>query len=234
LGGYVARHDYRNALSGAFTIMAPGNMYISSQKEQANVRLAGEIMPALDYLDKEYSLEGFKPGLSSRPDIKKARDFVEAKINTANNSGESTRVFSWGLYEHSRITGLKYQLKHISQRDSVSSTNGTLLFACVFSFLTFVLSIYAIYALAKYKSLGFKGELIFFSLLVPVLGLTISLMFVNEYKGLEHDFTFNGTAAGFAMFFLISPFIFFPPAIISARKAGVSLVNVLKLKTLNK
>jgi ABC-type glycerol-3-phosphate transport system permease component len=215
--------------TGAFTVMAPVNIYISSQKEAANSRLAAEVMPALDYLEQEYGTHNKNYGLTSRTDIKKAREFVEQKVKECNASGGCSNVYAFGLFEYSRILDFKSNLRHISQRDSVASTNGSLLFSCVFSFLTFVLSIYSIYALARYKRLGVKGELIFFSLLAPVIGLSLSLMFVNEYKGLEKYFTFNGVAMGWAMFFIISPFLLYPPAIITARKAGIKVVDVLKL-----
>lgn len=223
-------------LVGLFSLMmavlSPSGIYISDQKLAANSKLASEVLPPLDYLAQAYigTTDSNRYMLSSRPEIKKAQDFVEAKINGCNETRECTYIFSLGLFEYSRISDVRSQIQRVSNPSSVESRNQSLIFSCAFAALTFVLSIYAIFALIRYKRLSAIGESLFFAMLAPLLGLSLSLMFVNEYKNLENYYRINDSAMSFALFFIISPFLFYPPAIITARKRGIKIKDVLTLK----
>jgi len=223
-------------LIGLFSLMmavlSPSNIYISDQKLAANAKLASEVLPPLEFLAKAYigTTDSNRYLLYSRPDIKQAQDFVETKINECNKTRECTYIFSLGLSDYTRISEVRSQIERVSRPSSVKSSNESLIFSCVFAALTFVLTIYAIFALIRYKRLSTVGEFVFFALLAPALGLSLSLMFVNEYKNLENYFTINEQAISLALFFIISPFLFYPPAIITARKRGIKIKDVLMLK----
>lgn len=223
-------------VSALYTVLPPGKIYISSQKAAANARLASEVLPPLEYLSKMYLSVPTDRSytLNSNPDMQMAVKFIDSKIYDCNKTSECSYVFNMGLYDYSKVSKLKHQIERISSPELIEDTNFSVIFSSFFAAVTFILSIYGVYALIRYKRLGSAGEFIFFSLLAPLLGLTISLAFVNHYNTLEKYYTLNDEVVGFALFFIISPFLFYPPAIITARKRGIKIVDVLKLEKIEK
>ena len=200
---------------------------ISSSSLAASQRLEGKLGEELYYLNRYISESSRDPRWSAYEDriVINSSDTIK---KTVDDCKECEHLYFYSILNTSDISELKEYLSRNADSERVSEYNTIRAVGLFCAFVTTLMSAYLIAALSKYKTLRFSGLAILTILAAPVCVILFDLTTMHpNYKYWTFEIAGDGLPIVFS---ILAMFVLYPPAIITARKAGINLLDLLKLK----
>jgi len=202
---------------------------ITKAELAANQHVTERIVPTLRQLNDIFYNANDRQEIELRQSqaVKDAIDSVRNTVVQCKNCSdlESPYFSDWMSYDR-----YADYIKSVSDPENVSSINLTSYTLSFIGLLAICLGIYLLSALIKFKTLKFDGVFLFFSLIAPIYVLAYAASVSMEYTTkFGAYYSANGFAIQTFMYTFLALFVIYPPAIITAKKRGIRLLDLLKL-----
>lgn len=217
-----------SVLISILIILTNFDHHVSNREMVENKNLAQKVLPSLKMLDDiaYRNPNSMMYELRQSPVVKETEEYIVRSVGNCKECSDLRTPFFFEKIDYQHYYDY---LKNMSDEKHISSINSTAATMICFAILSIALELYLLTALFKYKALGAKRLTIFFAIVAPIFALAFSASISMEFftKFGNANYISNSTATIVFLATLLSLFVIYPPAFISARKSGTSIKKIL-------